>query len=250
MDHRSDFRSVDSIIWIFFRPTGSICRNAEAGEASMSTAAFRRGPVVSVALYALYHLLLYCPVLHRRTRFASEVHDVMRERYWGLILANPEKQALGCIHSLRNFIMSASFLATTALVLTTSAVGLILQSDGDPDRRVKLTCLAVCTFLAFFHFSQTVRLLVQLTFLFQSQCAAKALLVGQDRRAMMCYRIGTRLMYFLGPLAAWIAGPTPMLVCTLILIPYLFYLDMADTVGLHEQEALMTTPPASYGALA
>jgi len=210
-------------------------------------AALSYGAEISVVLYVLYHLLLFCPALHRRTCFASEMHDFMRDRYWDLVLANPEKQTMSTIHSLRNFIMSASFFATTALVLTTSAAGLALHSTGD--QQVKLTCLVVCTFLAFFHFSQTVRLLVQLTFLFQSQCASKTLIVGQDRRAMMCYRIGTRLMYFLGPLAAWMAGPTPMLGCTLILIPYLCYLDMADTVGLHEQAALVETPPAAFGAL-
>jgi len=32
-----------------------------------------------------------------------------------------------------------------------------------------------------------------------------------------------------------VVPPTPMLGCTLVLVPYLCYLDLADTVGLHEQ---------------
>lgn len=38
-----------------------------------------------------------------------------------------------------------------------------------------------------------------------------------------------------------VVPPTPMLGCTMVLVPYLCYLDLADTVGLHEQV------PASRG---
>eukprot|EP00667_Euglena_gracilis_P023033 EG_transcript_25864 len=201
-------------------------------------------PVASAVLYAVYHIWTFCFLsrLKPGRLFATATH-LMHEGFWALVLEEPDKRAMPAIQSLRNFQNSAAWFGTGCMTVSMASSGFALTKNVGPDR-VKLLCICGCAFAAFFHYAQTVRMVMRLTFLFQSHRATLSLVMGLDRRAMVCYRVGNRLLYFMGPLAVWLIVPEAMLPVTALLIPYLWFLDFRD-----EQDTGDTELPPSLHSI-
>jgi uncharacterized membrane protein len=171
------------------------------------------------------------------TARAAWVESVMRER-----------RDILAVQTLRNSTMSASFMASTAVlliigVLTLSAQGERLSGTwhalnflGQASAELWLFKLLVMLFdllFAFFSFAMSVRLFHHIGYLINVplQRASEAVQIkqveAQLNRAGIYYRIGMRGYYFTVPLLFWLFGPLFLLGATAVLIFFLYHLDRA-----------------------
>ncbi len=196
-------------------------------------------------------VLLYQYYLRWRTRRdpASSAQDVMlaaRAAWVGSVMR--ERRDILAVQTLRNSTMSASFMASTAVlliigVLTLSAQGEKLSGTwhalnflgraGAEMWLFKLLMMLFDLLFAFFSFSMSVRIFHHIGYLINVPLdrAAEALQIRQVEshlnRAGIYYRIGMRSYYFTVPLLFWLFGPLWLMAATMAVVFFLFHLDRA-----------------------
>lgn len=168
---------------------------------------------------------------------AAWVEGVMRER-----------RDILAVQTLRNSMMSSSFMASTAVLLIIGVLTLSAQGDKLSDNWHALNFLGHVTaemwlfkllvmlfdlLFAFFSFSMAVRLFHHIGYLInvplepQNETVQLAHVVAQLNRAGIFYRIGMRAYYFTVPLLFWLFGPLLLLGVTALLVYFLYHLDRA-----------------------
>jgi uncharacterized membrane protein len=201
--------------------------------------------LVAGSAFALvaYHLRLMLLTRNQPQRTAFGRHRMARlawlEAYAG------GKNDLLVVHTLRNWIMSATFLASTAILLTLGLLGFVFTTDRISTFAVDLNVLGSTTptvllykFLllaavymsAFFLFSFSIRYLIHAGF--EINVAPDHDLASPDNGAVrelengaLFYFVGLRAYYLSVPVACWLVGPTWMAVATALLITMLAQLD-------------------------
>ncbi|KAJ4749438.1 hypothetical protein LUZ62_083843 [Rhynchospora pubera] len=75
--------------------------------------------LVPVALSVVigYHLWLLHTIIHHPTRTVVGLNAIARQRWAAAIMADPQKNAILAVQTLRNNIMASTVLATTAITL-------------------------------------------------------------------------------------------------------------------------------------
>ena len=166
---------------------------------------------------------------HRHTRLLW-VRGVMAER----------SQAVMAVQSLRNYVMAASFKASSALLLAIGTVTLSAQAEGlarawrpagGVDWVAKVLVLLAALAIAFVAFALTVRHLNHVLFLVGLNAAdatgprTPENVSAQLNRAGICYTLGMRALLLAVPVAAWLAGPVPLVVATALAVGLCISLD-------------------------
>lgn len=198
---------------------------------------------LAVVLYQIY--------LHLRTQRdpASSAQDIMlaaRAAWVACIMR--ERRDILAVQTLRNSTMSASFMASTAVLLIIGVLTLSAQGDklsgtwhslnflGQFAAEMWLFKLLIMLFdllFAFFSFSMSVRLFHHIGYLINvplsppGEAVQMAHVVAQLNRAGIYYRIGMRAYYFTVPLLFWLFGPVLLLGATVLLVFFLYHLDRA-----------------------
>ncbi|MCL2341016.1 MAG: DUF599 domain-containing protein [Proteobacteria bacterium] len=160
------------------------------------------------------------------------------------------------VQTLRNSTMAATFLASTAVLLSVGVLTLSGQSDklkitwylleylGDRHENlmpVKLIILLLNLFAAFFFFASSIRLYGDVGYMInarytepgQSRCrevVATQMVAAQLNRAGDHYRMGMRGFYSMVPLVFWFFGPIFMLGASVLVITILYHLDRTHTM--------------------
>ncbi|XP_042499891.1 uncharacterized protein LOC122078096 [Macadamia integrifolia] len=147
------------------------------------------------------------------------------------------------VQTLRNNIMAGTLVATTAVTLNSIIVVMITNFSSRPSTLIfgnqsellfwiKVLSVMFCFMLAFLFTVQSIRyyshasVLIQVPINVCSQAGvyvAKALTKGSYFWAM-----GLRAIYFSFPLFMWFFGPIPMVMCCLLLVCTLYFLDTLD----------------------
>lgn len=174
--------------------------------------------------------------VYQATR-AGWVHSVMMER-----------RDILAVQTLRNSTMSASFMASTAVlliigVLTLSAQGEKLSGTwhalslwGQASAEMWLFKLLIMLFdlmIGFFSFAMAVRLFHHIGYsinvppAMQQESAQPHRVIADLNRAAIFYRIGMRSYYFTVPLLFWLFGAMLLWLATLALVFFLYHLDRA-----------------------
>lgn len=199
--------------------------------------------VTAVVVYQIY--------LGWRTRRdpASSAQDILlaRRAAWVETVMRERRDILA-VQTLRNSTMSASFMASTAILLIIGVLTLSAQGDklsgtwhalnflGQFAAEMWLFKLLVMLFdllFAFFSFSMAVRLFHHIGYQInvpldpQDETAQLAHVAAQLNRAGIYYRIGMRAYYFTVPLLFWLFGPVLLLGATALLVYFLYHLDRA-----------------------
>jgi uncharacterized membrane protein len=180
---------------------------------------------------------------------ASSAQDVMlaaREAWVASVMR--ERRDILAVQTLRNSTMSASFMASTAVLLIIGVLTLSAQGDklsgtwhslnflGHVSAEMWLFKLLMMLFdllLVFFAFSMSVRLFHHIGYSINVPLDREAEriqighVVAQMNRAGVFYRIGMRAYYFTVPLLFWLFGPLFLLGATALLIFFLYHLDRA-----------------------
>lgn len=195
-------------------------------------------------------ILAYYFYLGRRTRLApnSSVHTLnakIRERWVAMIMSRGEKEILA-IQTLRNSVIAANFMATTAILLIIGSLNLsekiahwslewhpavFAYTLSGEIWQIKLGFLLLDFSIAFYCFSMAIRFFNHVGYminlsseeafdeeLYQQTCAYL-------NRAGSYYTFGTRSFFLSLPIISWFFGPFFLLMATLGLIAGLAMLD-------------------------
>lgn len=207
--------------------------------------------IVSFGLSALI-LTLYHLYLRLRTRrdpgYTVQALNRQARRAWvyGVIAHNRDILA---VQTLRNSIMGATFLASTAVLLIIGV--LTLSGSGDELGSAwhalnvigaistelwqsKLLLLLFDLLVAFFSFAMAIRLFHHVGYLINTPGDGSGFLPTPERvattlnRAGDYYGIGMRAYYFTVPLLFWLFGPHFLLAATVGLVIMLYRSDRAS----------------------
>lgn len=166
---------------------------------------------------------------------AAWVEEIMRRR-----------EGVLAVQTLRNSMMAAVFLASTAVLMIIGVLTLSEQGDklrttwqaldvfGAADSRLWLTkmlLLLIDLLFAFFSFAMAIRLFHHVGYMInapQNQglvAADPAHVSGHLNRAGHFYSIGMRAYYYTVPLLLWLFGPHFMFAGSVGLVISLYYID-------------------------
>ena len=199
---------------------------------------------ICLVLIVLYYLYLWQRTKRAPDSSAHSFNAKIRERWVQMILAS-NNNILLAIQTLRNSVMAANFMASTAILLIigtlTSSEKLsqwLLQSNlphlipaySNELAALKLGLLVVDFFIAFYSFSMAIRFFNHVGYMIG---LADANLTSQTNlylnKAGRYYTLGTRSFFFSLPLILWLFGPAFLILGTLILILGLALLDKVSS---------------------
>ncbi|MBK1720065.1 DUF599 domain-containing protein [Thiocystis violacea] len=202
---------------------------------------------VGVALLAAYHL--YLAIRERREPLSTlqGVNRSARRAWVQVIMADPSLGILG-VQTLRNSTMTATFLASTSVVLVMGVLTLSGQADRIAESwhasnplgsrhpilwELKLLVLLVDLLVAFFSFTLSIRLYNHLGFQISLPRERRPAVIDPERvarhlnRAGAFFSVGMRAYYLAVPLVFWLFAPQLMAAASLILVIVLYFLDRA-----------------------
>jgi len=201
--------------------------------------------LLSIGLVAAYHRYLQWQLKRDPHFTVHAVNTIARTRWVQTVMASGKMDVLA-IQTLRNSVMAASFMASTAILLMIGTLSLSgaersgslwhALNIGTMDPRLttlKLILLLADFFFAFFCFSMAVRFfnhvgyMINVPVVHGLEALAPGRVAGYLNRAGRYYTFGTRAFFFCVPLVFWFFGPHFMLLAAAALIAGLYRLDRA-----------------------
>ena len=197
--------------------------------------------LAAVAVYQVY--------LQWRTRrdpASSALSGMHAARAAWVASVMAERRDILAVQTLRNSVMTASFLASAAVLLIIGVLTLSAQGDklsgtwlalnmfghvGAGLWLFKLLLLLFDLLFAFFAFSLSMRLYHHIGYLINvpvssgPEAAQPAHVAAELNRAAIYFRVGVRAYFFIVPLLFWLFGPLWMIGATAMLIFFLYHLD-------------------------
>ena len=197
--------------------------------------------VLAVAVYQMY--------LHWRTRrdpASSALSGMHAARAAWVACVMAERRDILAVQTLRNSVMTASFLASAAVLLIIGVLTLSAQGDklsgtwlalnmfghvGAGLWLFKLLMLLFDLLFAFFAFCLSMRLYHHIGYLINVPASSElgaaqpAHVAAELNRAAIYFRVGIRAYFFIVPLLFWLFGPLWMMGATAMLIFFLYHLD-------------------------
>jgi uncharacterized membrane protein len=203
----------------------------------------------SVALILAYHGYLRFRLRRNQSYTIQAVNMQARISWVEGIMASRDRAVLA-VQTLRNSTMAATFLASTAILLTIGVLNL-MDKDGVLDRLfstahidggqlgenlwlMKLLPLLVAFFWAFFCFSQSIRMYNHVGYLINASsggnfCPTPAFVARILNRSGHFYSLGMRAYYLSVPLVFWLLGPLYLVIASLGLVLVLYNVDRAPS---------------------
>jgi uncharacterized membrane protein len=197
--------------------------------------------MTGVALLLIYHIFLGYRLRYQPLTTSFGRARVLRAKWVETMMLG--KKDILAVQTLRNWTMSASFLASTAIVVGLGILNFILTTEKlstssqhlnfieNVDERlwiIKLMLLSADFFFAFFSFTLTIRHYNHAGFMLNVPIS-DGLSVESVGKIMNqgagYYTWGMRGYYFSIPLTLWLFGPHWFLVGCLLLIFMLYHLD-------------------------
>ena len=207
--------------------------------------------VASAALVAGYYALLWRRAQRDPHFTIHGVNDTARTLWVEYVMANPSRDVMA-VQTLRNFTMSATFMASSAALLILGTLTLTSQGEtlartwhavslggsSSPELWIVKIMTLLCAFIvAFFAFTWTVRLLNHVVFMINVPDAASHPGLGPRHvayrlvRAGHFYSVGIRAFLAAVPLAFWLFGPLYLVIATIGLVFVLHYVDRSPSLG-------------------
>lgn len=200
--------------------------------------------LVSIAMFTLYNAVMWWKLKSDPIFTIQGAADLSR-RAW-VVSVMEEKKDILAVQTLRNSTMAATFLASTAILLSVGVLSLTGQAEnigttwhslnifGSTEQStlaLKLLVLLVNLFIAFFSFSSSIRLYNHVGFMLNvpsidgNYSSSMTFVAMQLNRAASHFHFGMRAFYFMVPLVFWIFGPLLLLFSTIAMICVVYCLD-------------------------
>jgi uncharacterized membrane protein len=201
--------------------------------------------MVSWLLILFYYLYLSRRTRHAPDSSAQRLNAKIREQWVAMVISKENMEILA-VQTLRNSVMAANFMASTAILLMIGALNLSEKIgqwtlDGHPYGlahdfstelwQIKLSLLLLDFSIAFYCFSMAIRFFNHVGYminlpadsfpedgLYKQTCAYL-------NRAGSYYSFGTRTFFYSLPIILWFFGPNFLVLATLALILGLAMLD-------------------------
>jgi uncharacterized membrane protein len=198
---------------------------------------------ISAAVLITYHWHLYVKVRRSPLEMALGITNHARHLWVEGIIRG--KRDILAVQTLRNQVMAATFLASTAILISLGSFSAafrpgvfmevshalnLLGTKTETLWMFKLMLLGILFFIAFFNFTLCVRYYNHVGFMINafapndSTVSAEAITQVLNHGALH-YTIGMRGFYLSVPLALWLFGPIWMLAGNLVLVAVLYRLD-------------------------
>lgn len=201
--------------------------------------------IVSVVVMLAYYLFLRDRVQRNPEFTIHAVNEKARMLWVRDVMANRGKDVMA-VQTLRNFLMAATFKASSAILLIMGTLTLSGQSDSMAETwhvfnlggssapewwLIKVMCLLSVLMVAFFSFALAIRLMNHVVFMITLPPADALGVLSPDgvgqrlNQVGKFYRIGTRAFFITVPLVFWLFGPLFLIASTVGLVIVLYFLD-------------------------
>jgi uncharacterized membrane protein len=198
---------------------------------------------ITAAVIVLYHAHLYFKVRQNPLSTAIGITNHARQMWVKEVLR--DRRDILAVQTLRNQVMSATFLASTSILISLGSFGAafrpnvfsaishtlnILGTRTETIWMLKLMILGILFFFSFFNFTLCLRYYNHAGFMLNTYehddvTVSEAAVTQVLNHGALHYTIGMRGFYLSVPLALWLFGPVWMLGGSLILIAVLYRLD-------------------------
>jgi uncharacterized membrane protein len=206
---------------------------------------------VSATLVGAYYLWLWVQVRRDPTYTIHGVNELARTLWVANVMHNPSRDIMA-VQTLRNFVMGASLMASTATLLIIGTLTLSGQAEnisrswhalnvvGTHSAElwiIKVLCLLADFIVAFFAFAMAVRLANHVLFMLNVPQFDRHHNLSPDavarrlNRAGALFAIGMRAFFFSVPLVFWLFGPTFLMIATTGLVIALHRLDRSEPLA-------------------
>jgi uncharacterized membrane protein len=200
---------------------------------------------ISAVLVAAYYLSRRFHARHDPTITIHGLNELARAHWVAGVMANPAKDIMA-VQTLRNFLMGATLMATTAAFLILGTLTLSSEADrianswhainvmGSSSAGLwvaKVVFLLFDFIVAFFAFAMAIRLANQVVFMINVPGPAPHPLLTPEhvaRRLNLAgahFATGMRAFFFAVPLVFWLFGPVLLVIATAGLVFALHRLD-------------------------
>lgn len=185
-----------------------------------------------------YHLLLAAIVRFTKVRTTQQKLADMRHAWVDQIRS---KNSILAVQTLRNWNMSSTFLASASLIIASGLLSVVFSQQLDRGIEFEaldylhhqLFAVAFCFIAAFLNFSLCLRAFNHAGYLSEVSATpdhSDAAIGKMLRRILQSgarhYTLGMRCFYLSVPLALWLFGLPWLLVATVLLLGFLYYVDM------------------------
>lgn len=195
-------------------------------------------------LFGTYHAWLFFTIHRHPRRTVIGLNAESRHQWVFSMMADPLKNGVLTVQTIRNNIMASTLLATTAITLS-SLIGVFVSSSsrsGDKASEliygnktatlssIKYFCILLCFLVAFLCNVQSIRYYAHVSFLatvptWKDKNDSIEYVARNLNRGSIFWSLGLRAFYLSFPLFLWIFGPIPMFVCSVIMAFTLYFLD-------------------------
>lgn len=161
-----------------------------------------------------------------------------------------EKKNILAVQSLRNAIMGSTLMATTSILLSTGLAAIlsstysikkplgdtIFGAHGEFMVALKYVTLLLAFIFAFLCYSLSICFINQVNFLINipfsddddNRLLSPEYISDLLDKGFMLNTVGNRLFYAALPLLLWLFGPVLVFLCSLIMVPLLYNLDIVS----------------------
>jgi uncharacterized membrane protein len=203
----------------------------------------------SIVLFSLYNLFIWWKLKSDPIYTIQGANNLARKAW--VVSVMEEKNDILAVQTLRNSTMAATFMASTAILLTVGVLSLtgqgenlsrtwqsvnIFGSTAQSTLALKLVVLLVNLFIAFFSFSNSIRLFNHVGFMINVPCTegnystSFTFVAMQLNRAANQFHNGMRAFYFMVPLTLWLFGPLLLIAATILMIAVVFMFDKTPSM--------------------
>ena len=208
----------------------------------------------SLALIGIYHLYLRLRLRRDHSYTIQSVNNAARKAWVDNIMSDKSNGVLA-VQTLRNSTMAATFLASTAILMSMGVLNLMQKSSDDNNllhalhsnlfsggdvENLKLLILLITFFCAFFSFSMAVRMYNHVGYLINSTNSklhftpSTRYVSGMLNRSGTYYSYGMRAYYISVPMIFSLYSPYFMAIASVGLIVLLYNIDRSPK---HEVKA-------------
>ncbi|KAK9278376.1 hypothetical protein L1049_027941 [Liquidambar formosana] len=207
---------------------------------------------LGLSVMGIYHAWLLYAVLRTPRRTVIGLNAESRHQWVYSMMADPLKNGVLAVQTIRNNIMASTLLATTAITLSSLISVFVSSTSNSEDTASKLIygnktpvissikyfTILLCFLLAFLCNVQSIRYYAHVSFLVTVPASGNRrdsieYVARNINRGSFFWSFGLRAFYLSFPLFLWIFGPIPMLLCCCIMSFALYFLDTTTSFTRH-----------------